>query len=533
MSKILKKYRLLFLFVLVAIVGAALFAGRGRKAEPAPIVVPDGAKAGDLTGMKNCAYQAEGSKTIYQAECATLTVPENWDVAASRLTALPVVRIPATGPNPEEPVFWLMGGPGNSNLSWNPPAWLLANHDVVLVGYRGVDGTVKLACREAARMVQAHLGKDLWSAQARQEYAAGVEDCVADVQKHGIDLSGYTVTGVVADLEAARLALGYDRVDLLGESYGTRVEQIYAYQHPDSLFRVVMIGVNTPGHFIYDPAVLDQMIRYLGKLCAKDADCSSRTSDFAQTMYDVNHNMPRQWLFFRIDPDSIRMGTHAMFSSKAGIALIADSYLAAGEGDPSGLALLNLVAPMMMPADKMMLGDFFNKGGTMDWDKYGGLESISLGKSIMGAPWSELIWPMAAEWPIKLIPQQLREFQETDVDMLLVNGTVDFATPPNALDEAKPYFHKAQMVLLPEFGHTGDEYTLQPAAFERLITSYYDTGVADSSLYVYEPLSFKPAMSVPVVAKLLVAAMIVVPLLIALIIVVIVRRIRRRRTVQA
>ena len=131
-----------------------------------------------------------------------------------------------------------------------------------------------------------------------------------------------------------------------------------------------------------------------------------------------------------------------------------------------------------------------------------------------------------------MIPKDLREFQESDVEMLLVNGTVDFSTPPTALDEARPYFHKAQMVLLPEFSHVDDEYTLQPEAFERLITSYYDTGVADDSLYVYQPLSFKPSMSLTVIAKLLVAAMVLLPALLILGVVLVVRRIRRRRAMQ-
>jgi len=118
--------------------------------------------------------------------------------------------------------------------------------------------------------------------------------------------------------------------------------------------------------------------------------------------------------------------------------------------------------------------------------------------------------------------------------MLLVNGTVDFATPPTALNEAKPYFHKAQMVLLPEFSHITDVMeTLQPKAFERLITSYYDTGVADASLYVCQPLSFKPSMSLTVVARLLVAAMIVLPALLILGIIWAVRRIRGRRPVKS
>jgi len=183
----------------------------------------------------------------------------------------------------------------------------------------------------------------------------------------------------------------------------------------------------------------------------------------------------------------------------------------------------------MVPVTGMVYGESFSKGGTIDLEKYGGTESVSLGNSIMGAPMSESLWPMAKEWPTELIPKELREFQETDVDMLLVNGTVDFSTPPGAVDEAKPYFHKAQMVLLPEFSHTGDEMSLQPEAFERLITSYYDTGVADDSLYVYQLLSFEPGMSATVMAKLLVAAMIVLPALIALGVVSVVRRIRKRR----
>jgi hypothetical protein len=146
----------------------------------------------------------------------------------------------------------------------------------------------------------------------------------------------------------------------------------------------------------------------------------------------------------------------------------------------------------------------------------------------MGAPTAEQVMPIGKAWPVELIRKDLREFQETDVEMLLINGDLDFSTPPTNLDEAKPYFHNAQMVLLSEFSHT--DAGRQPDAFERLLTSYYDTGVADDSLYVYQPLSFKPSMSATLMAKLLVAAMIVVPALIALGVVLVVRRVRRRRT---
>ena len=88
------------------------------------------------------------------------------------------------------------------------------------------------------------------------------------------------------------------------------------------------------------------------------------------------------------------------------------------------------------------------------------------------------------------------------------------------------------MVLLPEFSHITDVMTLQPEAFERLVTSYYDTGVADDSHFVYQPLTFEPSMSLTVMARLLVAAMVLLPALLILGVVLVVRRIGKRRMVK-
>lgn len=239
--------------------------------------------------------------------------------------------------------------------------------------------------------------------------------------------------------------------------------------------------------------------------------------------------MPTRWLFFEIDADTVRYVTQFMLFDNPNMPFVFDAYLAAAQGDPSGLAMLNLLATLA-PLDQLVFGDQLSKAGTLDLEKYRELENVGLGDSIMGAPLTEWIWPLVEEWRIELAPQNLREFQESDVEMLLINGTVDFSTPPNALDQAKPYYHNAQFVLLPEFSHVADVMeTLQPKAFERLVTSYYDTGTADSGLYVYEPLSFSPSMSLTLVAKLFVSVIGVVPVLLILGIVFVLRRIRWRR----
>ena len=492
---------------------------------PAPTEQP---QAGTLTAFQPCEHTL--GKQKIDAQCATLTVPENRDDPDSRLTTLPVVRIPSASNTPAEPVFVLLGGPGSSNFYFMPKDWLLANRDVIMVGYRGVDGSIDLKCQEILDVSAKYLGKGFLSEQATTDLQAATRSCAERLEAQGIDLRGYTTPAVVNDMEAVRMALGYEKINLWAESYGTRVAQIYAYLYPDKINRALMIGMNPPGNFVYDRYALDDLFHHLSDLCTKDPDCSARTSDLAQAFYDVNHDMPKRWLFLPIDNGSLRMLNHIVFFSTPQMPMIIDAYLAAANGDPAGLAILNFIGPFIFPLDMFHMGDFLNKGGTLDLEYYQGVNSINLADSIMGAPLAEWIWPMAADtWPIELIDEDLRQLQERDVDMLIVNGTLDFSTPPGALEKVKPYYQNAQTVLLAEFSHVGDVVNLQPEAFEQLVTSYYNTGNADSSLFVYQPIPFGSAISTTLIAKLFVAAIFIIPLLIIGAVWLIIRRVRRKK----
>ena len=109
------------------------------------LVVPPDAHAGNLA-LEKCTYKTKAA--TYESECGTLIVPENRLNPRSRLIAIPVKRIHAASASPLEPIVHLTGGPGMSNMRFNPPDELLANHDVLLVGYRGVDGSSVLDCPE-------------------------------------------------------------------------------------------------------------------------------------------------------------------------------------------------------------------------------------------------------------------------------------------------------------------------------------------------------------------------------------------------
>jgi hypothetical protein len=112
--------------------------GQSGDLNQAPITVPAGAQAGDLIDLHTCTYKA--GDTEYAADCGTLIVPENRSNPNSRLIALPVIRVRALHKGYAEPILFLMGGPGISNLKFEFPAGLVDERDFVQVGYRGIDG---------------------------------------------------------------------------------------------------------------------------------------------------------------------------------------------------------------------------------------------------------------------------------------------------------------------------------------------------------------------------------------------------------
>ena len=94
-------------------------------------------------------------------------------------------------------------------------------------------------------------------------------------------------------------------------------------------------------------------------------------------------------------------------------------------------------------------------------------------------------------------------------------------------DHLLPSLSNGQHVILSEFGH-GEMVSLQPEATVHLLTSFYDTGAADDSLFTYQPMDFNVGlMSFPFLAKALVVLVTLVLLLLAVLVWYIMRRMRR------
>ena len=494
--------------VLTLALGYLHFAGSSTS-----VSVPAGAHAGQLT-LKNCTYNTE--KGAYAADCGTLVVPENRADPHSRLIALPVIVIRAHSAHPGDPIFRLQGGPGKSNMSFADASRFTANHDVVLVGYRGVDGSSVLNCPEVTAALES--SADFLGQKSLDAYSNAFRSCAKRLEANGVDLAGYTLPERVDDLEAARKALGYHQIDLLSESAGTRTAMIYSWRYPTAIHRSVMIGVNPPGNFLWNPKTIDEQIGRYARLCAQDATCHKRTDDLAASLNRTVAHMPNSWLFFPIKKGNARiasffglMETTANASPLSG-PMTLDAWLSAAHGDSSGLWFESLLAQIAFPTT-FVWGDLAavamadNQAG----ERYFSSSEPDRG-SIIGNPGTEFLFGgggLLHAWPANPTDNEYTHVQTSKVQTLLIGGSLDFATPPEvATKELLPYLPNGHQVILAGFGHTTSIWTEQTKASNHLMNTFFDTGKVDASLYKAQAVNITPGSTQTGPGKAIAGAMI-------------------------
>jgi pimeloyl-ACP methyl ester carboxylesterase len=388
-------------------------------------------------------------------------------------------------------------------------------HDVVLVGFRGVDGSSKLDCREVVS-AREH-ARDLLSEKSYRAVAAGFKSCAGRLQKAGVDLAGYTLPERIDDLDTARRALGYRQIDLLSESAGTRTAMVYAWRYPQRIHRSVMIGVNPPGNFLWSAKTTGEQIHRYAALCAKDASCRRRTPDLAASLHAAYEHVPGHWWFLPIKKGDVKAaGFFGLINATAdGAGPIAaprtiDTLLSADQGDASGAWFLSLMAQLAFPRAQVW-GDVAAIGRTDAAYGRRFFASRADHGSVIGSPGTELIWAggrLLDAWPANPDENEYTRVQNSNVETLLIGGTLDFATPPqNATRELLPHLSKGHQVVLAGLGHADDFWAYEPAASKRLVNTFFDSGRVDRSLYKPNRIDFTPSTSHGTIAKILLAMM--------------------------
>ena len=384
--------------------------------------------------------QAQRLLTV-AAECGELSVPENRAQPKGRQIRLFVARVPAISrQHRPDPLLLLAGGPGLGASDFYPNvagafARIHRDRDILLVDQRGTGRSNPLSC--------AFDDNSMWEA-GEAEITRAMAACQQQLAQH-TDLRQFTTSVAVADLEAVRQALGYERINLYGSSYGTRVAQHYARRYPQHARALILDGVVPPQQALGPSTPLDaeQALRQILARCRADARCHAQFGDPLLDYQALREQLLKKPASVTLpDPRSGKpltlQFTHAAFATALRLASYsADQaallplalHLAHKEGNFLPLASQFLMATTTY-GELLAYGMHNSVVCAEDVPFFGtALDRPALEATFLGTAQVDALLRICQQWPRGTVDADLHAPLRSDVPALLLSGTADPVTP--------------------------------------------------------------------------------------------------------
>jgi pimeloyl-ACP methyl ester carboxylesterase len=237
-----------------------------------------------------CPAPPQPIPALKQAKCGRIEVPENWTRPDGRKITLSVAIIPSVAAAKKpDPIVWLAGGPGDDAITEIPMALagkLNADHDVIFMSQRGTyTAQPKLTCESIDRWPLDTLDMPYDAPETGRAYYTASLACRKQVLARTQDIGAYNTLESANDLEALRVALGIDKWNVYGISYGTDFALTYMKEHPGGIRSVGIDGVFPPsvagGVAAWTSA--GEGIKAIFAACASQPACKKRYGDIGAT----------------------------------------------------------------------------------------------------------------------------------------------------------------------------------------------------------------------------------------------------------
>lgn len=220
--------------------------------------------------LEPCTLGSPGLPAV-RARCGSIPVPRDPAAAGSGTLALGFGLLPARDEGAtKDPIVLLPGGPGQASTELAALVGAALGRarqarDIILFDPRGTGRSTRLSCDDGADLAT-RLGRS-----AEQERAR-LTACARNLP---LDPRLVTTEIIAADLEALRVALGAERLNLVGISYGTRLALTYDRRYPGRVRALVLDGVVPASMIVGEHAAVDAeaALRVLDARCEKTPGC--------------------------------------------------------------------------------------------------------------------------------------------------------------------------------------------------------------------------------------------------------------------
>jgi pimeloyl-ACP methyl ester carboxylesterase len=437
---------------------------------------------------ESCPFDVWGDASI---QCGFVVVPEDHndpDGPTIRL-ATSIVRDYSTTHQPD-PVILLSGGPGGDIVentvsvaaAYEP---LYENRDFVLFDQRGVGlSEPALECPEWEEKALDLLDEADPELSLQEEFEA-IMACRDRLAGEGHNLSLYNTTQNAADVNAIRVALGYDEINLYGGSYGSLLAQAVMRDHPQNIRSVVMTSVlplETSFTVGDDPVVADGIMRMIDA-CAADKACNSAYPNLQDVLFELIDDLNEDPVPIVVtDPESGEMYDAlltgdtvvsnvvlALYSTST-IPVLPRAIYEAYQGDYK--LMTDLTGDSLWAVGSLSRGMQFSVICTEDLigrtpqDQLEAMMSVPSQLRGTADPESYIeygTFGVCADWPVEQADPSFKEPLVSAIPTLVLEGELDPVTPPEYGQLVASYLSDVYYFEIPGAGHgvlAGDDCAL-------------------------------------------------------------------------
>lgn len=424
------------------------------------------------------------------ARCGTLEVWEDREARKGRRIGIHFVVLPASARGrAKEAVAFLSGGPGEAATDAAAPvaaqlARVRDTRDLLFMDQRGTGASNPLPCKSARPA-------DLQSYLTEFYTPAEVELCARRLRARA-DVTRYGTGPAMDDLEELRAALGYERLDLFGASYGTRAALVYLRRHPGHVRAVLMHG-SAPTDLRYPLTVpRDAQLALDGVFadCARDPGCHAAFPDPAAELEKSLRRLEAGPVRAPVlDPATGEMTAVLLSRDRYTEALRALAYDAgsaslipvvvhrAAGGDFGPAAEEELAWRRSVEADSRGVHLAVTCGEDVDFIEPP--EAVAAAQGSFMGPWRAADQKAAcAVWPHRKLDRSYLDPVRSEVPLLVMNGEDDPATARYHAERLLRGFPNGRLVVIPSGGHgTGGLAGIQPC-YDDIVSQFIRTGDA-------------------------------------------------------
>lgn len=332
-------------------------------------------------------------------------------------------------------------------------------------------------------------------------------DC-ADRLSQDATLANFTTASNADDIDELREVLGYDKLNVYGISYGSRLTLEVLRRHGDNV-RAAIAGGTVPAHIIWPaeiPASFFGALSGMAAECNADAACQAEFGDLVDDVLTAIPDLNADPVVYSNGTDvdvAINGTTYAytlfsLFYSRGyyqfmpilisdlaerrtdRVAPLLDSIFAdsgeGGGGTATGMYY------------SIVCGELFNPPVETAFEDANGTTPQQLKDVFFQFSWNGLL-TVCETWPVGPPTPVLTEAVVSDVPTLIPNGALDPITPPRFGDAAAEYLTAEHTVVFPRSGHGS---TLQTDCGQQVLFDFLanPTEAPDTTCTASIPINF-------------------------------------------